>query len=61
MGSAARERYLMPRSRPTNPLSWLADRVTDYAVSLLTKPLSRYTLTFPNDMAALKRHIEANA
>jgi hypothetical protein len=37
--------------------SWLLSRLSDYAVSLLTKPLKRYTLQIPNDMAALKRHI----
>ncbi len=35
----------------------IRDRVIDFAVALLTKPLKRYQLTIPNDMAALKRHI----
>lgn len=38
--------------------SWLLNRVSDYAISLLTKPLKSYTLQIPNDMAALKRHIQ---
>src|SRR5579863_8398924 len=46
------------RRRASNPISWLRDRLTEFAVSLLTKPLARYTLSFPNDMAALKRHIK---
>lgn len=37
--------------------SWLLNRMSDYAISLLTKPLKSYTLQIPNDMAALKRHI----
>jgi hypothetical protein len=37
--------------------SWLLSRISDYAVGLLTKPLKRYSLQIPNDMAALKRHI----
>jgi hypothetical protein len=47
-----------PRPRATNPWEWLVDRVIDFAVSLLTKPLHGYTLSFPNDMASLKRHIK---
>jgi len=31
--------------------------MTEAAASLLTKPVARYTLTIPNDMAQLKRHI----
>jgi len=35
----------------------LLDRMSDWAVDLLTKPLKEYVLQIPNDMAALKRHI----
>jgi hypothetical protein len=31
--------------------------LVDFAVSLLTKPLARYTLTIPNDMGQIKRNI----
>lgn len=31
--------------------------MVDSAIALLTKPVKRYTLSIPNDMAALKRHI----
>lgn len=37
--------------------SWLLDRLSDYAIGLLTKPLKSYDLHIPNDLAALKRHI----
>ena len=37
--------------------SRLLDRLSDYAIGLLTKPLQTYNLYIPNDMAALKRHI----
>ncbi len=40
-----------------NPLSILRRRIVDLVVRLLTKPLKTYTLTIPNDMASLKRHI----
>jgi hypothetical protein len=38
-------------------VSWLLERMSDWAVDLLTKPLKSYALQIPNDMAALKRHI----
>ena len=37
--------------------SWLLNRMSDWAVGLLTKPLKSYALHIPNDIAALKHHI----
>jgi Permuted papain-like amidase enzyme, YaeF/YiiX, C92 family len=45
------------RREKSGLVSWLLDRMSDWAVDLLTKPLKEYTLQIPNDMAALKRHI----
>ena len=41
----------------SGPISWLLNRMSDWAVGLLTKPVKSYSLHIPNDMAALKRHI----
>jgi len=40
-----------------NPFAYLLRKLSDFAIALLTKPLARYTLTIPNDMAALKRNL----
>jgi Permuted papain-like amidase enzyme, YaeF/YiiX, C92 family len=40
-----------------NPIPYLLRRMTDVAIRLLTKPTARYTLTIPNDLAQLKRHV----
>jgi permuted papain-like amidase YaeF/Yiix C92 family enzyme len=45
------------RRKKSGIISWLLDRMSDWAVGLLTKPLKRYALQIPNDIAALKRHI----
>jgi hypothetical protein len=47
----------MGRREKSGIISWLLDRMSDWAVGLLTKPLKSYALHIPNDMAALKRHI----
>ncbi len=47
----------MARREKSGIISWLLDRMSDWAVGLLTKPLKRYSLQIPNDIAALKRHI----
>ena len=47
----------MARREKSGVISWLLDRMSDWAVGLLTKPLKSYALQIPNDMAALKRHI----
>src|SRR5436309_8285922 len=40
-----------------NPFARLLQWMSDFAVSVLTKPLRSYELHAPNDMASLKRHI----
>ena len=47
----------MARREKSGIVSWLLDRMSDWAVGLLTKPLKTYSLHIPNDIAALKRHI----
>ncbi len=39
------------------PFRWARDALVRYAVGQLTKPLKRYTLIYPNDLAELKRQI----
>lgn len=40
-----------------NPFSPLLRRLVNLAISLLTKPLARYSLALPNDMAQLRRNM----
>ena len=47
----------MARREKSGIISWLLDRMSDWAVGLLTKPIKSYSLHIPNDIAALKRHI----
>ncbi len=47
----------MARREKSGIISWLMDRMGDWAISLLTKPIKSYSLHVPNDIAALKRHI----
>jgi len=47
----------MARRERSRIIAWLLDRMSDWAVGLLTKPLKSYSLHIPNDIAALKRHI----
>ena len=47
----------MAQRDKSGPISWLLDRLSDWAIGLLTKPVSSYSLQIPNDIAALKRHI----
>jgi hypothetical protein len=47
----------MARGEKSGIISWLLDRMSDWAVALLTKPVKTYALHIPNDIAALKRHI----
>jgi hypothetical protein len=47
----------MARHGKSGIISWLLDRMSDWAVGLLTKPIKSYALHIPNDIAALKRHI----
>jgi len=45
------------RSRRRNPIARVRDSIMRVAVGILTKPLKRYTLSYPNDLEALKRNI----
>jgi hypothetical protein len=47
----------MARREKSGIISWVLDRMSDWAVGLLTKPIKSYALHIPNDIAALKRHI----
>src|SRR5713101_8804480 len=47
----------MSRFSRFNPFTYLLRKISGFAIALLTKPLARYTLTIPNDMAALKRNL----
>src|SRR6266851_6071213 len=47
----------MSRFSRFNPFAYLLRKISGFAIGLLTKPLARYTLTIPNDMAALKRNL----
>jgi len=40
-----------------NPFRYLLRKLVDLATSLLTKPIARYSLRVPNDMAQLRRYI----
>ena len=43
--------------RKLNPFPPLLRRITNFAISLLTKPVARYTVAIPNDVAQLRRAI----
>jgi hypothetical protein len=45
----------MSRLSRLNPLSYPLRKLSSFAIGQLTKPVARYTLRIPNDMAALKR------
>jgi hypothetical protein len=47
----------MARREKSGIISWLRQRITDWAVGVLTKPIKSYSLHIQNDIAALKRHI----
>jgi hypothetical protein len=40
-----------------NPFPYLLRKMVDLAASLLTKPIARYTLRIPNDLAQLRKYI----
>ena len=47
----------MAQRKKSGIVSWLLERMSDWAIGLLTKPIKSYALHIPNDIAALKRHI----
>jgi permuted papain-like amidase YaeF/Yiix C92 family enzyme len=40
-----------------NPFPFLLNKLFGFAAALLTKPIARYTLTIPNDLAQLRKHV----
>jgi len=40
-----------------NPFAFILRKLSSFAIRQLTKPLSRYSLTIPNDLSALKRSL----
>jgi hypothetical protein len=47
----------MARFPKLNPFSFILRKSADFAISLLTKPIARYQLAIPNDIAQLKRNL----
>ena len=47
----------MARREKPGIISRLRQRINDWAVGVLTKPIKTYSLHIPNDIAALKRHV----
>jgi hypothetical protein len=47
----------MSRLSRLNPFSYLARKLSGFAIAQITKPLSKYSLTIPNDVEALKRNL----
>jgi hypothetical protein len=47
----------MARREKSGIISWVLERMSDWAVGVLTKPVKSYALHIPNDIAALKRFI----
>jgi hypothetical protein len=55
--AAPERKFTMPRTGNYNPISWLLAKISAVAINILTKPLQKYQLNLPNDLAALRRHI----
>jgi Permuted papain-like amidase enzyme, YaeF/YiiX, C92 family len=48
---------IVARLARLNPIPYLLGKMTELAASMLSKPIARYSLTIPNDMAQLRKHI----
>jgi len=48
---------IVARLTRLNPIPYLLGKMTELAASMLSKPIARYALTIPNDMAQLRKHI----
>ena len=61
MPEAARARRqgwaIVARLARLNPIPHLLGKMTELAASMLSKPIARYSLTIPNDIAQLRKHI----
>jgi hypothetical protein len=40
-----------------NPFAYLLNKLVEFAAKLLTKPIARYSLAIPNDLAQLRKYI----
>ena len=47
----------MARLARLNPFPYLLNKLVEFAATLLTKPIARYSLTIPNDLAQLRKYI----
>src|SRR5579863_5355968 len=48
---------IVARLARLNPIPYLLGKMTELAASMLSKPIARYSLTIPNDMAQLRKYI----
>ena len=48
---------IVARLARLNPIPYLLGKMTELAASMLSKPIARYSLTMPNDMAQLRKYI----
>lgn len=48
---------IVSRLARLNPIPYLLNRLVGFAATLLTKPIARYSLTIPNDLAQLRKYI----
>jgi hypothetical protein len=48
---------MVARLSRLNPFPYLLHKLVGFAAALLTKPIARYSLTIPNDLAQLRKHI----
>lgn len=48
---------IVSRLARLNPIPYLLNGAVGFAASLLTKPIARYSLTIPNDLAQLRKYI----
>jgi hypothetical protein len=48
---------IVARLARLNPIPYLLGKMTELAAAMLSKPIARYSLTIPNDMAQLRKYI----
>ena len=48
---------MVARLARLNPISYLLGKMSELAASMLSKPIARYSLTMPNDLAQLRKYI----
>jgi Permuted papain-like amidase enzyme, YaeF/YiiX, C92 family len=57
MGVPAMPGAIVARLPRLNPFPYLLHKLAGFAASMLSKPIARYSLTIPNDLAQLRKHI----